>query len=127
MPDGWKRCGRLDARSRPSIWMTDYRLQFYSSAYVETGAVNHLGQPEFRKAMNDEQACLAAMQGLSHACYSFWPDCVLFISAFFVNAGMLQLISSRRHKVVLHHTESPLNLIRRSRSWRGRCSPTSIC
>lgn len=85
----------------------DDRLKFYSSAFVETGAKNDAGQPEFRKAMNYEQACLAAMQGLSHACYTFWPDVVLFISCFFINAGTLQLLSTRGHKIVLHHTESP--------------------
>lgn len=85
----------------------DDRLQFYASAYVHTGAKNDQGQPQFRKAMTDEQACLAAMQGLSHAAYTFWPECILFISCFFINAGTLQLLKSRGHKIVLHQTECP--------------------
>jgi hypothetical protein len=85
----------------------DDRLQFYASSYVETGVKLPSGHSQFRKAMTDEQAILAAMQGLSHACYVMWPEVVLFISCFFVNAGTLQLIKSRGHKIVMHHTESP--------------------
>lgn len=103
---GWAEALR-DLGCQVASYNLDARLQFYSSAFVETGAKNEAGQPEFRKAMNHEQACLAAMQGLSHAAYTFWPDVVLFISCFFINAGTLQLISSRGHKIVLHHTESP--------------------
>jgi len=47
------------------------------------------------------------MQGLSHACFTMWPDVVLFVSGFFVTAGILQLLQSRRMKVVLLTTESP--------------------
>lgn len=36
-----------------------------------------------------------------------WPDVIMFISGFFVESGMLQLLKSRRHKIVLLHTESP--------------------
>jgi spore maturation protein CgeB len=47
------------------------------------------------------------MQGLTHACYTFWPTVILFVSAFFIDAGTLAVIRQRRHKIVILHTESP--------------------
>src|SRR5712671_5739995 len=57
--------------------------------------------------MSNDDAFRAAMQGLSHACFTMWPDVVVFVSGFFVTAGILQLLQSRRMKVVLLATESP--------------------
>ena len=49
----------------------------------------------------------AAMQGLSHDLYTFWPDVVIFVSAFYTAASTLRVIKARGHKVVIIHTESP--------------------
>lgn len=57
--------------------------------------------------MSQLEAIRATMQGLSHAAYTFWPDVVLFVSAFFVEAGTFALMRARKHKIVLLHTESP--------------------
>jgi spore maturation protein CgeB len=57
--------------------------------------------------MSQLEAIRASMQGLSHACYSYWPDVVLFVSAFFVEAGIFALMRARGHKIVLLMTEAP--------------------
>jgi len=44
---------------------------------------------------------------MSHALYTYWPDVVLFISAFWVTPALLHVIRQRRHKIVILHTECP--------------------
>jgi glycosyltransferase involved in cell wall biosynthesis len=44
---------------------------------------------------------------MSHELYTYWPQVVLFVSAFYVRADQLRLIRSRGHKIVMLHTESP--------------------
>ena len=83
------------------------RLTFYLKALIDTGTRDEDGLPVVRQAMSTEEAFTAAMQGLTHACYTFWPDVVLFISGFFLQAGMLEVLRTRRHKLVMFHTESP--------------------
>lgn len=83
------------------------RLIFYSTALMETGTKDEEGRPIVRQAMTQDQAFVMARQGLSHALYTFWPDVVLFISAFFMTAGTFDLIRQRGHKIVILHTESP--------------------
>jgi spore maturation protein CgeB len=69
--------------------------------------VDDTGHPLVRRAMNDSEALRMAMQGVSHAAFTFWPDVVIFISGFFVTPGIMALLQSRRMKVVLLCTESP--------------------
>ena len=86
---------------------TNDRLYFYSRALIDTEEKDETGHPIVRQAMTQLEAIRASMQGLTHACYSFWPDIVLFVSAFFVEAGTFALMRARGHKLVLLHTESP--------------------
>jgi spore maturation protein CgeB len=65
------------------------------------------GHPSYRRAMTDDQATLQAMAGMSHCLYTFWPQMVFFVSAFFTTPAQLQLIRNRSHKIVMLHTESP--------------------
>jgi hypothetical protein len=83
------------------------RLIFYSRALLDTGEKDEQGLPIVKQAMDADQAYLMAIQGLSHACYTMWPDVVLFVSAFFLTAGTMQLLRQRRHKLVVLHTETP--------------------
>lgn len=83
------------------------RLIFYSTALMDTGDQDEHGRPIVKQAMTQDQAYVMARQGLSHALYTFWPDVVMFISAFFMTAGTFNLIRSRGHKIVILHTESP--------------------
>lgn len=83
------------------------RLIFYSMALIDTGEKDETGHPIVKSAMNQREAYLAALQGLSHACYTFWPDVILFISGFFLTKDLLGLLRARKHKIVILHTESP--------------------
>ncbi len=74
---------------------------------IDTEEKDETGHPIVRQAMSQMQAIRASMQGLTHACYSFWPSVVLFVSGFFVEAGTFALMRARGHKLVLLHTESP--------------------
>lgn len=83
------------------------RLQVYDAALLETGKVDAGGHPEVRKAFTREQAIMAAIQGITGACYTWWPHVVLGVSAFFMPAWYLDVMRDRGHKVVLLMTESP--------------------
>lgn len=85
----------------------DKRIQVYDAALLETGTLDADGHPEVRKAFTREQALAAAIQGITGACYTWWPHVILGISAFFVPAWHLDVMRDRGHKVVLLTTESP--------------------
>lgn len=76
-------------------------------ALIDSGEKDETGHPIVRQAMSEEQAFTAALQGLSHACYTFWPDVIVIVSAFFMTAGTMALLRQRRHKIVILMTESP--------------------
>jgi hypothetical protein len=85
----------------------DKRIQVYDAALLETGTLDDAGHPEVRKAFTREQALAAAVQGITSACYTWWPHVVLGVSAFFLPPWYLDVMRDRGHKVVLLHTESP--------------------
>ena len=103
---------------------TDDRIQFYAHSLIDTGEVDEEGHPLVRRAMSNDDAFRAGMQGLSHACFTMWPDVVLFVSGFFVTAGILQLLQSRRMKVVLLTTESPYQ--EKMQLERAQCSDVTL-
>ena len=74
---------------------------------IDMGTKDDDGRPLVRKAVSREQAIELAISGLYSTAYQFWPDLVLVISAFFTSPDMLDRLRSRRHKVVLIHTECP--------------------
>lgn len=76
-------------------------------ALIDTGERDEGGHPIVKSAMTPQEAFGAAMQGLSHACLTMWPDVILYVSGFFLNAGLMQLMRSRNFKQVILHTESP--------------------
>lgn len=82
------------------------RLVFYDSVAIETGKEQD-GLKEFRKALTHQQAIDLAVNGLLSAAYQGWPDVVLIVSAFFTSPRMLDIVRSRRQKIVLVHTECP--------------------
>jgi spore maturation protein CgeB len=85
----------------------DARLRFYNSALTETGELDEHGRPGVRKFLDREQAIQLAIDGLLGACYRWWPDVILCVSAFFVPPWMLEVIRDRKHKIVMVMTESP--------------------
>lgn len=99
--DGWVKAFKKQ-NHRVMVYNTNERLKFFGDAYSkdpETG--------EFKLAMEDNEAVLASFEALGHHLYSFWPDLVIFVSAFYVRQEILQLIRARGHKLVIIHTESP--------------------
>lgn len=48
-----------------------------------------------------------ALSGLYRAAYRWWPDLIVFISGFVVDADFVKVAQSRGHKVVCVYTESP--------------------
>lgn len=74
---------------------------------MATGEEDETGHPLVGRAMPDNDALRAAMQGLSHAMLTYWPDAILLVSGFFITPGELQLMRMRNFPVVILHTESP--------------------
>ena len=86
----------------------NHRIQFFTSARFETGETGEHGETVFRRACTDTPTALnMAAENIWAACYSWWPDVVLAVSAFFTPPHLLQVMRDRGHKVVLLHTESP--------------------
>jgi hypothetical protein len=83
------------------------RLIFYSTALKDTHTVDEHGLPIVQQYLTQEQAFLMAMQGLPDVLLKYWPDVVIFVSAFFTTEGTFALLRARGFKIVLLHTESP--------------------
>lgn len=77
------------------------RLTFYASAHIEGP------DGEWVRAVSADDAKRLAMQGVEASALRWWPDVVIFTSAFYVTADQLDLFRSRGMKVVVLHTESP--------------------
>lgn len=76
------------------------RLTFYEQALLDNGS-------EVKRAFSREAAVGMAVNGVYSAAYRWWPDVILVVSGFFTTPDMLEVLRSRRHKVVILHTESP--------------------
>lgn len=74
---------------------------------MDTETKDEHGLPIVKQALSQEAAFTLAMQGVTHALYTFWPDCVVFVSGFFTTAGVMEVVRKRGHKVVILNTESP--------------------
>jgi spore maturation protein CgeB len=85
----------------------DRRLTWYDAAFLETGISDSEGRPQFTKALTREQAIEMATQGILAACYRWWPEVVLFTSAFFTPPKVLDVIRGRGHRIVMLFSESP--------------------
>lgn len=92
---------------------TNDRLIFYSKALMPTpgpdgeDAKDEEGRLIIHQAMTQDEAFMAAMQGLTDVLYTFGPQVVMFISAFFMTERMFRIIRAHGHKIVILHTESP--------------------
>jgi spore maturation protein CgeB len=85
----------------------DQRITFYDAALIDTGIFDGEGRPGVRKAMTREQALELAANGILSACYQFWPDVIIFTSAFFTPTWILEVLRARGHKIVMLFTETP--------------------
>lgn len=89
---------------------TNDRLTYYGHSRMPEhgqGACAQCNQVPTRQALDSDGIMQLAMDGLYREMYLFWPDVIFFVSAFYMTAPMLQVIRTRRHKVVMLHTESP--------------------
>jgi len=77
------------------------RLTFYTGAYVKSP------EGEYVKAFPTEAAMEVAAQHLRSACYDWWPDIVVVVSAFWIPPFVLEVMRARRHRLVAIYTESP--------------------
>jgi spore maturation protein CgeB len=92
------------------VYNTNERMTFYGFAVFqdkETPPCEH-GFVPVHKAMPDpEMIAQMATKGLFETCYTFWPDVIFFVSAFFQTGQTLHILRARGHKIVMLHTESP--------------------
>src|ERR1700744_709041 len=72
---------------RVLVYNTNERLLFFGDAKM----YNRITE-EYEPAMGDGQAVLAAYEGLGHHLYTYWPEVVVFVSAFYVRPEMLEII-----------------------------------
>lgn len=121
--DGWVEALR-GLGAEVASFNSDDRIQFYGHALISTGDVDDTGHPLVRRAMSDADALRMAMQGVSHAAFSMWPDAVMFVSGFFVTPGLMSLLQSRRMKVILLATESPYQ--EKMQLERAQCSDITL-
>jgi len=105
---GWAEALRA-AGEQVMEYNFDDRMLFFGSALMPDPAAvpDADGRSLARQAMTQEQAVENAADGLAGACYKWWPDVVLCVSAFFIPEFYLQVIRARRHKVVMLFTEAP--------------------
>jgi hypothetical protein len=104
--EGWREA-LTEAGEHVAVYNMSDRLTFYDSVAIETGRKDDEGRPEFHKALTHEQAVELGGNGLFSAAYKFWPDVILIVSGFFTPPGMLEILRSRGHKIVLVMTEAP--------------------
>lgn len=99
--NGWRKA--LEEQGHQvMVYNTNERLLFFGDAKMYNRVTG-----DYEEAMDEGQAVLAAYEGLGHHLYTFWPDVVVFVSAFYVRPEMLEVIRAHGHKVVIIHTESP--------------------
>jgi spore maturation protein CgeB len=92
--------GWVDGLAACGCDVVDYRLEerltFYSQAEIE-GV----------RAFSAEDAIRLAVKGVENTLYAVWPDVVVVVSAFFLEARLYELMRARGHRTVIIHTESP--------------------
>lgn len=93
--DGLRACG-----AHVADFNLDDRLEFYSSQLCEFDG-------ELRRTLSMEDAARRAATTLYEACYTYWPDIVLIVSALYIPMEVIDTIRAHGHKVVLLFTESP--------------------
>lgn len=96
---GWVRGLRKNGVQTLDLNLND-RLEFYDAAAVERHG-------EYVKAFPTEEALRLACEGITNACYKFWPDIIVVVSGFYVPPDFFDIWRDRGHKVVMLHTESP--------------------
>lgn len=106
---GWDKALRKLGHTVMAYTSND-RLTFYGHARMpdrNKAPCVTCGEEPTRPALDADGVKRLAMDGLYRELFLFWPDVVFFVSAFYMTPAMLQVIRTRRIKVVMLHTESP--------------------
>lgn len=103
---GWTEAlGQLGVQV--AVFNTGSRLVAYTETLFATGERGPHGELALRKGYTSEAAAALALSGILAACYTVWPDVVIFVSGFFLQAELVELIRARGHTTVLICTEQP--------------------
>jgi spore maturation protein CgeB len=98
---------------RAEIFTTNDRILAYNSYLqlersADTSVVrDEHGLPVVKPAFTPDEAAQLALKDLYGDLYTFAPDIVMFVSAFFTRPETFKLIRNRGHKIVILGTESP--------------------
>jgi hypothetical protein len=105
---GWEKALRKLGHT-VMVYNTNDRLTFYGHARMpDPGAepCDHGNLPT-HKALDNAGVLQLGLDGLYRDLFVFWPEVIFFVSGFYLTAAMLQVIRTRRIKIVMLHTESP--------------------
>jgi spore maturation protein CgeB len=106
---GWQKELRK-ASHTVMTYNTNDRLTFYGSVRMPDRAqepCKECGLPPMLPALDADGIKQLAMDGLYADVNKFWPEVIFFVSAFYMSPALLQFLRTRRHKIVMLHTESP--------------------
>lgn len=106
---GWEKALRKLGHT-VMTFNTNDRLTYYGHARMpdrEKPTCEVCEQVPTNPALDGDGIKQLGMDGLYKELYLFWPDVVFFVSGFYMTPAMLQVIRTRRHKIVMLHTESP--------------------
>lgn len=77
------------------------RMYFFIHAHVPDRNGN------LKPAFNELEAVHLTSEQIIIEAYRYWPDVIVFVSGFFVDPGILPMLRSRGHHLVLWCTEAP--------------------
>lgn len=105
---GWEKA-LVKAGHTVMTYNSNDRLTFYGRARMPDGMTpcEHGNVPTHQAVPEGNEIIRMAMDGLYRELYLFFPDIVFFVSGFYMTPEMLQVIRTRKHKIVILHTESP--------------------
>lgn len=115
---GWEKAFKKQGH-QVKVFNTNARLTFYGSLMLpdysnwdssgsrDLPKCQACAQIPSKKALDELETVQLSLKGLFEDVYLFWPDVIVFVSAFFFDKAMLQVLKTRGHKMVMLHTESP--------------------
>lgn len=92
------------------VYNTNDRITFFDRARmpaITEPVCPGCEQHPYEKPLNYDQVTGLSMAGIFESAYTFWPDMIFFVSGFYTNDHLFQVLKSRGHKLVMLHTESP--------------------
>lgn len=105
---GWEKALKKLGHTVMS-YTTNDRLTFYGRARMpdDITPCEHGNVPTHQAVPDPDEIIRMAVDGLYRELYLFFPDVVFFVSGFYMDPVLLQVIRTRKHKIVILHTESP--------------------